>query len=308
MSSLISIVVPSYNEEKNVVVLYRQIDTLFASLDYNYELLFVNDGSTDNTQQVIEQLGTQTNNVFFIQLSRNFGHQAALKAGLDRARGDAIISMDADLQHPTKIIPELLKNWEQGFDIVTTQREKTDGQRFLKKTTSHLFYKLLNSIADIKLHPGAADFRLMDAKVVRVFSNFNENQLFIRGLVHWLGFKQKTISYTADARLNGTSSYSLKKMVRFAIDGFTSFSSKPLWIAIYLGFFFASTSLLFVPYILWSYFTGVTVPGWSSVLLTIVFFGGLQLMVLGIIGTYIGKIFTEVKQRPQYIIKATNLP
>lgn len=307
MCKLISLVVPAHNEEKNVTELFKRVDALFAVLPYNYELLFVNDGSTDATQVELEKLSFSSSNVFYIQLSRNFGHQAALKAGLDNANGSAIISMDADLQHPIDVVPKMLKAWESGFDVVTTQRDYTEGVGFVKKKTSKLFYKILSNISEINLLPGAADYRLMDAKVTRVFTGFSENQLFIRGLIHWLGYNQTTIHYAAEARLHGSSSYSAKKMIKFAVDGITSFSSKPLWVAIYLGFFFAGSSLLFVPYILWSYLAGVTVPGWSSVLLTVVFFGGMQLIILGILGTYIGKIFSEVKQRPQYIIKDTNL-
>lgn len=307
MPKKISIVIPVCNEHRNVALMVEEINTTMQTVNYGYEIIFVDDGSKDATLTAIKELIQQQHHIFYISLSRNFGHQNALKAGLDAAYGDAVISLDGDLQHPPKLIPQLIKEWENGFDIVYTVRHDHQELPMLKRKTSNLFYNLMNKLSDINLEAGTADFRLMDKKVVDICRNFSEMDLFWRGLIKWIGFKQIGIEYVPAERKFGKSKYTLKKMVQFALKGITSFSIKPLSIAIYLGFTFSLLSILFLPYALYSYWFGKTISGWASIIVTIAFFGGLQLMILGIIGMYLGKLFLQSKERPHYIIKETNL-
>ena len=306
MQQLISIVIPAFNEEKNVSIIAAAIANVFASSSYNYEIIFVDDGSSDATAPILKSLSLSNQNIKYILFSRNFGHQVALKAGLEKTNGDAVITMDADLQHPPTLIPTLLEHWQKGFDIVYTVREDAQELSFIKKKTSSLFYNFLNKLSDIDLESGTADFRLMSRQVVDVAKNFNESDLFWRGLVKWMGFSQVAVNYKAANRLHGTSKYTFKKMMQFALKGITSFSTKPLYIAIYLGFISAALSILYIPYAVYSLLTHQAISGWASVIVTIAFFGGLQLLILGIIGLYLGKLFMQSKQRPHYIIKETN--
>lgn len=307
MPKKISIVIPVCNEHRNVALMVEEINTTMQTVNYGYEIIFVDDGSKDATLTAIKTLIQQQHHVFYISLSRNFGHQNALKAGLDAAYGDAVISLDGDLQHPPKLIPQLIKEWENGYDIVYTVRQDHQELHMLKRKTSNLFYNVMNKLSDINLEAGTADFRLLDKKVVDICRNFSEMDLFWRGLIKWIGFKQIGIEYVPAERKFGKSKYTLKKMVQFALKGITSFSIKPLSIAIYLGFTFSLLSILFLPYALYSYWFGKTISGWVSIILAIAFFGGLQLMILGIIGMYLGKLFLQSKERPHYIIKETNL-
>lgn len=305
----ISIVIPAHNEQENVALIHRKIKQVFDGLNhYDFEIIFVNDGSRDNTQQKLEELSQKYSEIKFIEFSRNFGHQPAVKAGIDNADGNAVISMDGDLQHPPELIPELIKKWEEGNDIVFTIRTYPKEISFFKRKTSDFFYKLLSSLSDVNLTKGGgSDFRLMDASAVEVMRNFNEDDLFLRGLTSWMGFKQTGIEFTANERQAGESSYNLKKMITFAFTGITAFSVKPLSIAAYLGFLFSGLSVIgYGLYVLYSFIEKTEISGWASLIMTIVFFGGLQLIILGIIGIYLGKIFKEVKQRPNYIIKNKN--
>ncbi|MDN3585079.1 glycosyltransferase family 2 protein [Pedobacter aquatilis] len=308
MNKLVSIVIPAYNEADNIFVIAESIKQVFASINYNYEIILVDDGSADNTIEKIKEYALQLDNIFFLEFSRNFGHQLAVKAGMDYAYGDCVISMDCDMQHPPELIPEMLKKWEEGFEVVYTIREEDKTLSKGKRSSSSLFYKTLNWLSDIELESGAADFRLLDQKVVNVFRNFHENEPFLRGLVKWLGFKQFAIKYNPAARFSGQSKYTLKKMLRLALHGVTSFSIKPLYSAVYLGFTLSFASVLYIPYIIYAFANDVEVSGWASVIMTIVFFGGLQLIILGIIGIYVGKMFMQSKNRPNYIIRSTNIP
>lgn len=303
----ISIVIPVCNEEANIPVIIPQLAEVMTTTGCRYKIIFIDDGSTDRTLEVLRQQSLQYSTVFFLSLSRNFGHQNALKAGLDMADGDAVIMMDGDMQHPPVLIPDLLTRWKEGYDIVYTIRKDHKEIPLLKRKTSDMFYNLINNLSDIELEAGTADFRLMDKKVVEVFRNFSETDLFMRGLVKWMGFSQIGIEYDPGQRTSGRSKYTLRKMIRFAIQGITSFSTRPLYIAVYLGFIFSLISLLYIPYIIYSYFFGHTISGWTSIIVTIVFFGGLQLMILGIIGMYLGRLFMQSKHRPHYIVKESNL-
>jgi glycosyltransferase involved in cell wall biosynthesis len=307
MNKLVSIVIPAHNEEENIIVVVDRIEKVFETLNYNFEIVVVDDGGTDKTLEVIEQLSKLKSNFFYIEFSRNFGHQPALKAGLDYAKGDCVISLDADLQHPPEMFKQMLEKWEEGFEVVYTRRKEDKKQSFKKRKTSIYFYKLLNSLSDIEIESGTADFRLLDRRAVDVFKGLKENDLFIRGLVKWLGFKQFAIDYIPEQRYAGASKYNVNKMMKLAVHGVTSLSIKPLHTAVYLGFFFSFLSLLYIPYVIYAFFVGQQVNGWASLIMTVAFFGGLQLIILGIIGIYIGKMFMQTKHRPNYIIRSSNI-
>jgi len=307
MSKRVSIIIPAYNEAENILVICQSIAHVFSGLPYQYEIILVVDGCTDNTLEVIENLIQSNNRIFFIEFSRNFGHQLALKAGLDYADGDCVISMDADMQHPPELLPLLLEKWEEGYEVVYTIRKEDKKLPYGKRISSKVYYKTLNSLSDVELDSGSADFRLLDRKVVAAFKNFHENEPFLRGLLKWIGFKQYALTYDPASRFAGKTKYNFKKMTRLALQGVTSFSIKPLYIAVYLGFTFSMFSVLYVPYVLHAYCTGREVSGWASLIMTVVFFGGLQLIILGIIGIYIGKMFMQSKNRPNYIVRSTNI-
>lgn len=305
----ISIVIPAHNEEDNVALIYHRIKEVFRKLViYNFEIIFVNDGSRDQTQAKLKELSSQFQDVKFIEFSRNFGHQPAVKAGMDYAYGHAVISMDADLQHPPELIPELIKKWEEGADIVYTIRTYPKQISAFKRKTSSLYYQFLSAISDVNLaEGGGSDFRLMDASVVDVMRKMNEADIFLRGLSNWMGFKREGVRFTADERAHGESSYDLQKMMKFAFTGITAFSVKPLYLAAYLGFIFSAISVLgYVIYVVHSFISQTEISGWASLIMTVVFFGGLQLIIMGIIGIYLGKIFNQVKERPNYIIRSKN--
>lgn len=307
MTKLVSIIIPVHNEKENVTVMAKAIKRIFAGLPYRYHLIFVDDGSSDLSLHEIKKLAVQDENIKFISFSRNFGHQAAIKAGLDKADGDCVITMDGDLQHPPHLIPTLLEKWADGNDVVYTVRKEDKNLPILKRTTSNLFYRVLNWLSDIKIEKGTADFRLLSRNVVDVLRNLQEFEPFFRGLVKWAGFKQIGVEYDSEQRRSGVTKYTSKKMLRFALQGITSFSIRPLYAATYIGFTFAALSTLYIPYALYSYYFGYTISGWTSVIVTIVFFGGLQLMILGIIGIYLGKLFMQNKHRPVYIVKESNI-
>lgn len=305
----IDIIVPCYNESENIRPLYEAIKEVFAKElpDYDFNLLLVNDGSHDSSLLVLQQLAKEDNRVKYLSFSRNFGHQLAVKAGLDHAFAPAVISMDADLQHPPALIPTLIRKWEEGAQVVATLRTYPEEISKKKRKSSQQFYKLLNLLSDIEIKEGSADFRLLDQAVVEVIRHMRENEPFLRGMVPWVGFTQVYVPYTAQARYAGETKYTIKKMFQLALSGVTSFSVKPLYFAVFLGFFFSLLSVLYVPYVIYSFLNGSEISGWASLIMTIVFFGGLQLIILGIIGVYIGKIFTQTKERPAYIIQEKHL-
>lgn len=303
-NSKISIVIPTFNEEGNIEVLYSQLKDVLSQLSItNFEIIYVNDGSSDDSLEKIKALSQKDERVKFISFSRNFGHQNALKAGLDHAQGDAVISMDADLQHPPLLISEMIRLWQDGNQVVYSIRKDGKELSFFKKTTSKLFYKLVNYLSDTKLEEGTADFRLLDKKVVKALRNYNESNLFFRGIIPTLGFKQIGIPYQPQERFSGTTKYSFSKMLKFALTGITSSSAKPLYFSIYLGLFFAAIAFLYGIYAIYiSIFTNDAVHGWTSLIASILFIGGLQLIMMGIVGVYLGKLFTQSKNRPNYII------
>lgn len=308
MSLLISIVIPAFNEEKNVIAITHAIEEVFSSTSYNFEIIFIDDGSKDDTALSLKKLASTNTRIKYILFSRNFGKDNALSAGLQKASGNAVITLDADLQHPPALIKNMIDLWLQGNDVVYAFREKKNSHaNKLNNFSSSFFYKTINKLSDIELEDGTADFRLLDRKVVDVLNTLPENDPFYRGLVKWVGFNQKSIPYFPNERLSGETKYNNKDLIRLALKGITSFSTKPLNIAIYLGFIFSLLSLLYIPYAILSYIYNWAVHGWISVIVTIAFFGGLQLMILGIIGLYLGKLFMQSKNRPHFIIKETNI-
>ena len=308
MQKKVSLVIPSFNEEGNIPLLAQKIKDTFANLPYDYEVIFVDDGSSDGTLATIEMLSKHDKRLHYLSFSRNFGHQCALKAGLDYATGDCVISLDADMQHPPELIPTLLKHWEEGYEIVYTKRLEDKKLPYLKRVTSSLFYRLINFLSDISLEEGTADFRLMDRVAVVVFKQLPERDLFVRGMVKWIGFKQYCVDYKPHQRFSGVSKYSFRKMLRLALTGITSFSVKPLRLATWLGFGLSGLSFLYGLIAFYGYFfTHWNVSGWTSLAMGIMFIGGMQLIMLGIIGEYIGKLFLQSKQRPSYIIRKKSI-
>ena len=307
-SETLSIVVPAFNEAESLPHLVESIHMVLNTHPYRLEILLVDDGSSDNTPRVMAALATQYPDLFYLRLSRNFGHQNALKAGLDHATGHAVIMMDADMQHPPILLPQLIAKWEEGFDIVCTRRLDTCELSVLKRHSSRLFYRLLNRICELHLEPGTADFRLVSRRVADVLRSFHPSDLFFRGLVPWVGYSTTTLAYRPDKRYAGSSKYPLRKMIGLAVQGITSFSIQPLCLAIYLGLALASITLLYLPYTLWQHLAGHTVSGWTSLMMTTLFLGGVQLTVMGILGLYLGKLFLHAKQRPAYIIQQSHLP
>jgi dolichol-phosphate mannosyltransferase len=305
----ISIVIPTYCEEGNISELYNQLESELKKVEiHSFEIIYVNDGSHDNSLTKIKELTVHDNRVKFIHFSRNFGHQNALRAGLDFAQGAAVISMDADLQHPPELIATLIEHWRLGNKVVYTKRKDTSDLSFFKKLTSKMFYKLVNYLSETKLEEGTADFRLLDRSVVEALKNFNENNLFYRGIIPGLGFKQHGVEYIPNERFSGNTKYTFSKMVRFALTGITSSSAKPLYFSIYLGAFLALCSFFYALYAIYvSLFTTEAVAGWTSTIASILFIGGIQLMMLGIVGVYLGKLFSESKKRPNYIIEESNI-
>jgi glycosyltransferase involved in cell wall biosynthesis len=305
-SRKISIVVPVFNEAGNIPALHKELSVQLASLPYSNEFVFVDDGSTDGSLQVLKGLSKQNDNVYYIELSRNFGHQYALKAGLDVANGDCVISMDCDLQHPPEVVLKLIKKWEEGYDVVYTRRHPNKNLSWVKRHTSALFYFFMDKISDLKLESGTADFRLMNRNVLDAFSHLNESELFIRGLVKWAGFKQTAIEYEPRERYSGQTKYNLKRMLSFAFRGITAFSVRPLQMIAYLGIILFLISMILVPYALVSYMMGKAVSGWTSLMISVIFFGSLQLLMTGVLGLYISKLVIQSKQRPHYFVRDTN--
>lgn len=299
---MISIVTPVYNEEDNVVFFHEEITKVMKTTGMDYELIYVNDGSKDRTDELIRELAEKDSHVRAVTFARNFGHQTAITCGMDFARGDAVITMDGDMQHPPELIPLLLEKWKDGYDIVQTIRTSTEDSGFIKKITSAGYYKVINSISKTPVTPGGSDFRLMNRKSLDVFLRFREHARFIRGIVGGLGFKQTTIKFEAPARHAGVSKFSMNKMLHFAMDGILTNSTTPLRAAFYAGAVSGFIGILLILHVLYSYLVGNTVPGWATMTILIAFFGSANLVGLGIIGEYIGRIYEESKNRPLYWI------
>lgn len=298
---LISVVVPVHNEEGNLDVLFAEVALNLAGHDF--EVLFVDDGSTDTSLSVIQKLAAEHPEVRYVSFSRNFGHQAALRAGLAEATGDAVISMDADLQHPPSLLPELIAKWQEGNDVVYTVRDdKAAHIPWFKRVTSRAFYRVLNFLSDLTIEPGAADFRLLDRAVCDAVNAQHEANLFLRGYIQWIGFRQVGVPYVPAERLAGQSKYSLRTMVTFAGSGITQFSIRPLRLGYLLSMGAFGLALGYIVYAAVVAAAGDTVPGWLSLVALFVFFQGFQFLLIGLIGEYLGRTFMQTKGRPDYIV------
>ena len=303
----ICILSAAYNEGENLSVFYKAVKEVISDLPYNFEFCFVDDGSQDNTLAIIQSLVQRDDKVKYLSFSRNFGQQVALKAGIDSIDADAIVMMDSDLQHPPEMIKDLIDIWQtQKVNMVNTLREVDEDLSWFKKQSSKRFYQLINKVSELNLEPGQADFRLIDRQVTQMLKQTKEQDVFLRGMIQWIGFSQATFRYKANKRFAGKSKYTFGKMFQLALAGITSFSVKPLYTAIYIGFFFASLSLLYIPYVIYTFIMGTFIDGWASLLVTVAFFGGLNLIVMGVLGIYIGKILIQNKERPLYIIQKQN--
>jgi glycosyltransferase involved in cell wall biosynthesis len=299
----VSFVVPVYNEESNLKEFHKRMTSVMSKLPYDYEILFVDDGSKDTSPVMLQEMADQDARVQAYLLSRNYGHQLALTCGLDHAEGDVVITMDGDLQHPPEMVPEMLAYWEKGFEIVQTIRKATEDASFFKRLTSSCYYKLINMLSNVEITPGGSDFRLMDKRAVQAFRLYRERARFIRGMVNTLGFKVAKMEFVAPPRFAGKSKFSLHKMLHFALDGITAFSNLPLRWALYCGVLCGFISLCIIIHVLFEkYVMNDAVPGWATMTVSVTFLGGIQLMGIGILGEYIGRIFEEVKQRPLYIV------
>lgn len=294
-----SIIIPVFNEQSNIEPLYLE---LIKVLDISDEIIFTDDGSTDATFLSIQQLSIRDSRIKCLSLSRNFGHQNALMAGMQHAKGNCIVVMDGDLQHPPSMIPEMLAQLIKGFDIVNTRRLSTADIGPVKKLFTRLFYKMINAISDTSIEANVADFKAFNRKVLESILLIKERDLFLRGIFSWVGYKTTTLDFTAPSRKFGTTKYSFVKMVRLALRGTTSFSFKPLRLALVIGCFISLAAFAFSVFAFVAYMKGNTVPGWASIIIAVMFLGGTQLLAIGLLGEYIASLFTESKQRPLYLI------
>ncbi|MEO5358391.1 MAG: glycosyltransferase family 2 protein [Nitrospirae bacterium YQR-1] len=307
MLKKVNIIAPVYNEE---AVISDFNETLFSVLDsmtdkYRFEVIYVLDRCTDNTLTIVQELSEQNENIRVVLLSSRFGHQMSLVAGMDRCDGDAVIMMDSDLQHPPALLPVLLDKYEEGYDIVHTNRVSVENISFVKRFTSEVFYRFLNYISSVKMGENSADFRLISNKVLTVFqTQIREHNQFLRGLFHWVGFKDTVVNFNASDRTKGRSKYNFLRLIAFAIDGIVSFSKAPLKLSVFIGFILSLSSFLHGIFTIILFFINKQLPsGWTTLVVLISFIGGLQLIFMGIIGEYIAGIFDEVKRRPLYIVE-----
>ncbi|MCX8029511.1 MAG: glycosyltransferase family 2 protein [Brevinematales bacterium] len=301
----VSVIVPCYNEEEVIEKTYEEIKKVMIDNKYDYEIIFVNDGSKDKTLDILRSISDKDDKVVVISFSRNFGHQPAVSAGIKHSSGDVAVIIDADLQDPPQLIPEMIKiHKEQEANVVYGVRKERKGEGFFKKFTAKLFYRLLNTMSDIKFPLDTGDFRLIDKKVIEEFRKLKERDKYIRGLISWMGFKQVPIYYDRNPRFAGVTKYPLKKMIKFALTGIFYFSDKPLKMVTSLGFITTILGLFLGTYVILSKLINPsqTISGWASTMITIIFLGGVQLLTLGVIGKYIANIFDEIKGRPEYIV------
>jgi dolichol-phosphate mannosyltransferase len=304
----IDLVIPLFNEQDALALFHARLCAVIDGLPYAFRILYVNDGSQDATAERLAELAAADGRVTVLELSRNFGHQAALTAGIDASQGDYVITLDGDGEHPVELIPEMIALALQGYDLVLTQRQESQQAGFFKRATSGLFYRLINRLGSTKILPGSADFRLMNRAAAQALSSMREYQRFIRGMVSWMGYKTIILPYQPAPRLAGRSKYSLRQMLRLAFNAIFSFSLVPLYLSISLGAIFLFLALIEVIYVLSFWVSGqqsTLAPGWSSLMFVLLFVGGSILVMLGIVGLYIGYIFQEVKQRPIYLVRQT---
>lgn len=304
----ITILIPCYNEENSIEILYEHLQKVISQLqEYSFQVLLVNDGSTDNTLTKMQELHAKDSSVSYLSLSRNFGKENAMLAGLDYAEGDAIVLMDADLQDPPKLIPQMIQEWENGYDDVYARRRTRAGETWFKKTSAHLYYKILQKFADIDIPADVGDFRLLDRRAVNALCSLREKQRYTKGLFSWIGYNKKELLFDRDPRAVGSSKMNFFKLFGLAVDGITSFSVAPLRFASVLGFIISSVAFVYLLVVVSkTLLFGDPVAGYPSMVSIILFIGGIQLVVLGIIGEYVGRIFYEAKGRPDYLVSEYN--
>jgi polyisoprenyl-phosphate glycosyltransferase len=299
--TLLSVVAPVYNEEELVERFVRRACAAVA--DYTFELLLVNDGSSDATPELLDRMAAEDPRIRVVHLSRNFGHQAALTAGLEHAVGDVVAMIDADLQDPPELIPTMVARWEAGADVVYAVRKQREGETAFKLATASWFYKLFDKLAQVDLEPNSGDFRLLDRRALDALLTMTERSRFLRGMTVWVGFTQTAVPYERDARHAGETKYTLRKMLRFSLDAIASFSHLPLQLATYVGLLSAGLAFVAIPIVIALHFAGSYLPGFGSLTIAILLLGGIQLIALGVIGEYVGRIYDEVKHRPLYIVR-----
>lgn len=301
---LLSIVIPCYNEEEVIGETLRRLRAFCAELhDLDVELIFVDDGSRDRTRALLKEHAAGDARVKLICFARNFGHQIAVTAGIDAARGDAVVLIDADLQDPPEVIHEMVRKWREGYDVVYGTRTERPGESRFKLATARGFYRLLNRLSDVPIPLDTGDFRLMSRKVVATLQAMPERDRFVRGMVSWVGFNQTALPYRRAERFAGESKYPLRKMIRFATDGILSFSSKPLQLSVAMGMTCAGMALVGIVYaLILRLFTDIWVEGWTALMIAVLFIGGVQLISVGILGEYVGRIYNEIKGRPLYVV------
>jgi polyisoprenyl-phosphate glycosyltransferase len=299
---LLSVVAPAYNEEATIVAFYERVCA--ALEDFPFELVIVDDGSTDRTRALLEHLAAEDERVRVVLLSRNFGHQTALTAGLDHARGDAVVMLDADLQDPPELIPRMVEHWRNGSHVVYAVRRSREGETKFKLATARWFYRLFDRMAQMDMPHQAGDFRLLDRQALDALLSMRERSRFLRGMTVWVGYTQTAVPYERDARYAGETKYSLGRMMRLSFDALTSFSHAPLQLATALGFLFSGLAFLAIPVILVLKAFDQYLPGFTTITVVILLLGGIQLIAIGIIGEYVGRIYDEVKGRPLYLVKA----
>jgi len=305
MSPEISVIVPLYNEELVITEMHVKLSSVMRGTGLSYEIVMVNDGSSDRTMEMAREICAQDKNVKLINFSRNFGHQFAITAGMDRSTGQAVVVIDADLQDPPEVIPDMIEKWKSGYQVVYGVRKKREGESWFKLFTAKAFYRLLKRMTSVNIPVDTGDFRLVDRRALNEFNNMRERSRFVRGMVSWVGFKQTEVQYVRQERFAGETKYPLSKMVKFAVDGLLSFSQVPLKLASALGLVSAMVSFCFIVYGLFMkyFYPDQVLPGWSSLFSAVLFIGGIQLICLGVLGEYIGRIYEEIKQRPLYIIQ-----
>ena len=303
----LSVIIPIYNEEMNLVPMNNRIISALSPLGIQYEIVYVNDGSKDNSLPIIMGLSEENASVKYIDFSRNFGHQIAISAGLEHAMGERIVIMDGDGQDPPELIPDLLKKSLEGFEVVYAKRKKRKGESFLKKLTAKLFYRFLANITQIEIPLDTGDFRLIHRKVQKVLLNMPEQHKYLRGQIAWIGFNSTFVDYDREERMGGNTKFTYGKMMRFATDGISGFSNWPLKVATMLGFAVSGIAFMLIIYSLYQKFYGFTEVGWTSLHISVLFLGGVQLLGIGILGEYLGRVSENVKNRPTYIVKNSNI-
>lgn len=305
---LITILVPAYNEQEVLFMLYERLTNLIKKIpNYNFEILFVNDGSKDNTLSIITKLRESDNRICYVNLSRNYGKETAMIAGLDYSKGDAVIIIDADLQDPPELIPEMIKYWEKGYDDVYAKRRSRKGESFLKKFTSKMYYRVLQSFTKIDIGKDAGDFRLLDRRCVEALKKMRESQRYTKGMYSWIGYNKKELLFDRDPRAAGKTKWNYGKLINLSIDGITSFTTVPLRWATFFGIIVSFIGFIYMIYtIIKTLVMGIDVPGYASTMVVILFLGGIQLIFLGVIGEYLGRAFYETKQRPLYFVDRYN--